>query len=323
VVSMFASNVARLAALGDIAVRTRRRVALLGRSMRLHAEAGKRAGYIRWPDGLQIPSNRLDEVPRDRLLVLVTGSQAEPRAALARLASGEHPDLKIELGDRVVLSSRVIPGHEPEVAAVHDALLRQGAEVITARSHPLVHASGHAHRDEQQRMIEAAEPRAFVPIHGARQHLEAHRGLARDLGVAADLVVENGQSVELHEDGRIVRGDSFVARGVRVFAGRTLDDDVVRERRKVAEHGHVLVLVRADDRGALRGEPVVVLTGVAPAHALANVEAEVRRGVRRELLAGGPYGDTNALLAAAKYAARRVVVSALGIKPETSARLLS
>lgn len=322
IVSMFASNVARLQALGAIAVRTKRRVALLGRSMRLHAEAGRRAGYITWPDGLQIASNRLDEVARDDLLVLVTGSQAEPRAALARLASGAHPDLRIELGDRIILSSRVIPGHEPEVASLHDELLRLGAEVITGRSNPKVHASGHACRDEQRRMIELAEPRAFVPVHGARQHLEAHRTMARELGVGADLVVENGQAAELTEDGRLAAGESFAARGVRVFAGRVISDEVVRERRRIAEHGHVLVLIRKDDRGGLRGDPVVVATGLSQGRAALALEAEASRGVRRELAAGAPYPDDAALLAAAKYAARRVVVATLGIKPETVARLL-
>lgn len=322
IVCMFASNVARLAALGEIAVRTRRRVALLGRSMRLHTDAGERAGYLKWPDGLRIASNRLDEVSRDGLLVLVTGSQAEPRAALARLANDEHPDLRIEPGDRVILSSRVIPGHEPDVSAVHDALLRLGAEVITARSHPRVHASGHACRDEQQRMIECAEPRAFVPIHGARQHLEAHRALARELGVERDLVVENGSPVLLHADGSLERGADFVAKGVRVFAHRTVDDDVIRERRKIAEHGQVTVLVRRDDRGGQRGEAVVVLTALATEQTRAALEGEVRRAVRRELAAGGPFGDDASFLQAAKYAARRAIVAVLGVKPEANARLL-
>lgn len=322
IVSMFASNVARLNALGQIAVRTRRRLALLGRSMRLHAQAGQRAGYVQWPEGLQIASNRLDEVARDGLLVLVTGSQAEPRAALARLAGGTHPDLRIELGDRIILSSRVIPGHEPEVSAVHDDLLRLGGEVLTGRSHPRVHASGHACRDEQQRMIELAEPRAFVPVHGARQHLEAHRTMARELGVASDLVVENGQAAHLLDNGALEAGERFAARGVRVFAGRTVSDEVVRERRRIAEHGHILVMLRKDEHGAVRGDPVVVVTGLAEGRAAHALEAEASRGVKRELAAGGPYADDAALLAAAKYAARRVVVASLGVKPETTARLL-
>jgi ribonuclease J len=171
-------------------------------------------------------------------------------------------------------------------------------------------------------MIELAEPRAFVPVHGARQHLEAHRSMARALGVGSDLVVENGQSVHLLEGGTLEEGAPFAARGVRVFAGRTLSDEVVRERRRIAEHGHILVLIRKDERGGVRGDPVVVVTGLAEGRAAQALEAEASRGVKRELAAGGPYMDDAALLAAAKYAARRVVVATLGIKPEMSARLL-
>lgn len=323
VVCLFASNVARLAALGQIAQRCKRRVALLGRSMRLHTSAGERAGYLRYPDGLRIASNRLDEVAREDLLVLVTGSQGEPRAALSRLAHDEHPDLRLEPGDRVILSSRVIPGHEPEVSALHDAFLRLGAEVITARTHPRVHASGHACRDELQRMIECAEPRAFVPVHGARQHLEAHAALARALGVERDMVVENGGSVYLHGDGTLERGLELSVPGVRVFAGRVIEDEVLRERRKIAEHGQVVVLLRRDERGGMRGEPVVVLSGLASTRTSSAVEAGVRHAVRRELRAGAPFADDASLLAAAKYAARRAIVASLGVKPEAIARFLS
>lgn len=320
VVALFASNVARLDALGQSAVRHGRRVALLGRSMRLHLEAGADTGYLRWPDGLRVAPEHLQEIARDKLLLLATGSQGETRAALSRLAMNDHHEFRVAPGDRVILSSRVIPGHEPEVDQLCDALLRQGASVITARTHPTIHTSGHACQAEQQRMIELAEPRAFVPVHGGRQQLEAHARLARALGVERDLVVENGTPVLLEKDA-FYTDVPFEIPVIRRAFGHEIPAEVIRERKRVAEHGQVLVVLRRDGRGALAGDPLVVLTGLAHGRAASALEGEVRRAVRRELT---DYTDANddSFTSAARYAARRAITAALSIKPESIARLL-
>ena len=202
VVAVFASNVHRLRILGEIARRHGRKLVALGRSVSTHARVarsiarstGEHAGapYLDWPNDLVWPADRARELPRRALLGVATGSQGEGAAALARLARGEHPAFDLAAEDVVVMSSRVIPGNEAAVVRVMGDLLRRGVAVRTWWSDRDVHVSGHAHRDEQRRMIELARPRAFVPLHGTLHHLFRHAALARELGVPEVCVLENG-----------------------------------------------------------------------------------------------------------------------------------
>ncbi len=194
VVAMFASNVHRLRILGDIARRHGRKLVALGRSVSTHARVarstarstGDHAGapYLEWPSDLVWPADRARELPRRALLGVATGTQGEEAAALARLARGEHQAFELVAGDVVVMSSRVIPGNEAAVVRVMGDLLRRGVELRTWWSDRAVHVSGHAHRDEQRRMIELVRPRAFVPLHGTLHHLFRHAELAREHCVA-------------------------------------------------------------------------------------------------------------------------------------------
>src|ERR1700690_41718 len=222
VVAMFASNVHRLRILGDIARRHGRKLVALGRSVSTHARVarsvvrstGEHAGapYLEWPSDLVWPGDRARELPRSALLGVATGTQGEEAAALARLARGEHPAFELAIGDVVVMSSRGIPGNEAAVVRVMGDLLRRGVELRTWWSDRGVHVSGHAHRDEQRRMIELVRPRAFVPLHGTLHHLFRHAALARELGVAGVCVLENGDVGELAASG--------IRKSGRVNAGR-------------------------------------------------------------------------------------------------------
>jgi ribonuclease J len=290
VVAMFASNVHRLRMLGEIARRHDRKVVALGQSVSTHARVarataratGEHAGrpYLEWPSDLVWPADRARELPRRAVLGVATGTQGEPEAALARLARGEHAAFELCTGDVVAMSSRAIPGNEPAVMHLMNDLLRRGVELRTWWSDRALHVSGHAHRDEQRRMIELALPRAFVPVHGTLHHLLRHAALARELGVPEVCVLENGDVAVLDSDG--VRHSARVRTGrVHVAARRVLPSSVLRDRAALASHGTAHVCVPVDARGRLAGEIALVTRGVVD-HAL---DGRVLASARTEVLA--------------------------------------
>jgi len=337
VVALFASNVHRLRIVGDIARRHGRKLVMLGRSVATHARVaravnratGEHAGapYLEWPTDLVWPVDRAGELPRSAFLGVATGTQGEEAAALARLARAEHPALELAPGDVVVLSSRVIPGNESAVLRVMSELLRRGVELRSWWSDRAVHVSGHAHREEQRRMIELVRPRAFVPVHGTLHHLWRHAALARELGVAQVCVLENGDVGELD-----VAGVRKIARAhagrVHVFAHRALAPTVLHERAGLACRGTAHVVVQLDDRGRLAGEVVLVTRGVVDeatdAHVLAHARSEATTALE-ELADGGGHGgaiDEAAVVAAASQAVRRAFARVLGFKPVTTTTVL-
>lgn len=261
VVSLFASNVHRIRALADVAARTRRKLCLLGRSLEMHARLAEPAGYLPDLSRVRIPPELAQGTPRDRLLVLATGTQGEPPAALTRIARDSHPELRLEAGDRVIHSARIIPGNETLVHEVINLLERRGIDVRWARIDPAVHVSGHAHRGEQRALIEHLKPRSFFPVHGTLLHMRRHAELARECGVPDTLTVENGTVVELDEGGlrkagRVPVGRVYRERGVQV------PERVIRDRALLAELGVAVVTILVDDRGRPLGACDLLTRGV-------------------------------------------------------------
>jgi ribonuclease J len=321
VVAMFASNVHRLKMLGEIARATHRRIVVLGRSVHTHARVAHATGYLDWPGDITWPADRARELPRGQVLGIATGTQAEARAALARLAHREHPSLDLVTGDTVVLSSRVIPGHEPEVYALMGDLLRSGVHLKSWISDRGVHVSGHAHAGEQRRMIELVRPRSFVPVHGTLHHLHRHAELARGCGVGEVTILEDGEVGVLDEHG--LRKAGRVPHGrVHVWAGRVIPPSVIRERQVIAQEGVALVVVTVDGRGDPVGEIAIQTRGVLDANLSAGLLAGARRDAHdalQELPRSGP-GRTNdeaAITEAVRLAVRRSFARALGFKPAT------
>lgn len=337
VVGMFASNVHRLRMLGDIAKRHGRRLVMLGRSVRTHSHVGRgtrratgtHAGepYIEWPSDLVWPADRARELPRRAILGIATGTQGEEAAALARLGRGEHPALDLESGDTVVMSSRVIPGNEAGAMRVMADLLRRGVTVKSWWSDRGVHVSGHAHRDEQKRMIEMVRPRSFVPVHGTLHHLGRHAELARELGVRDVHVLENGDVAELGADGPLAKTGRVHAGRVHVFFKRALPASVLHERMSLAANGSAHLVVPIDAHGRLAGEVVLTTKGVldetAESHLLASARHEAEAAVD-ELADGAPGGrpEEAAIAEAARLAIRRALGRVLGFKPVTSVTVL-
>jgi ribonuclease J len=316
VIGMFASNVQRLRMLGDIAQRVGRRICLLGRSVMTHARAAETVGRLRWPSDLVVPPSECAAMPRERVLIVASGTQAERMSALTRLANGTHPLLRLDKGDRVILSSRIIPGNDRPVFEMMSDLLRLGVDLHTRITDRRVHASGHAHRDEQRRMIELTRPRAFLPVHGTLHHLVRHAELARECGIDDVLVAENGELVELGLDTRLAKAGRVLVGKVATAGGDELSEDVLRERAQLGRGGVVIVSFTLEARGQCVGAPQVVSRGVFDPH-LAGVGRKVALAVKRALDECDPRAraDDEAVAEAARVAARRAIESHTGRRP--------
>ncbi len=274
VLGMFASNTVRLRRLGRIAKATGRRIVPLGRSIVNHLQVARKLGYLPWPEELLWPADRIGELKRSEWLAVATGTQAEEFSALQRLARDDHHQVRLQGGDTVLLSSRVIPGHELPVTEMIGGLLRQGIEVITASDDPLLHASGHANAPDQRRMIQETLPRAFLPLHGTRLHLEKHARIARAEGVSSVAVAEDGDwlrfdGTRLRLDGREEIGRTWRAHG------REVAEQLLEDRRLLAAEGLVVAILHVPVAGPSAAELVLVSRGVFGSAAMEH-EAAVR-----------------------------------------------
>ncbi|XUJ34333.1 ribonuclease J [Bradyrhizobium japonicum] len=260
-VTTFASNVARIKAVAAAARAADREVVVVGRAMERVVQVARETGYL---DGVQ--NFRSPEVyghlPQDKVLALCTGSQGEPRAALARIANDDHPEITLNRGDSVIFSSRTIPGNEKAVGSIINNLVLQGVEVLTDRDH-LVHVSGHPRRDELRDMIAWTKPQLLIPVHGEALHLNEHAKLARAAGVPRVLVVRNGDLIKLGPGDPGIIGE--VPSGRLYKDGTILEDSKSRavvERRRMAFSGCAFVAVAMTEQGELADDPEVDLVGI-------------------------------------------------------------
>ena len=281
VVAMFASNIQRLITFGAMARKLGRKVLILGRSLDSQVQIATDLKRLHWPSDLLVDPERARSYPRDRLLVLAGGTQAEPNSAMRRLSLGHHPMFKLETGDTVILSSRVIPGNERAVYEMQNDLLRHRVLLKNRVTDPGVHTSGHAGRSEQKHMLELVRPRCFLPVHGTLQHLQSHAALAEELGVRAVKVVEDGVPVlcdggALLTESRVKHGKIPVAMG-----GEPLTEATLRERADLARSGVVLVALTLDREHRSVAPARVIARGVPalPAPALAILERDVARSL--------------------------------------------
>jgi ribonuclease J len=314
-VAVFASNVHRLNAVILAAKKHRRKICLLGRSLDNHAAVSRELGLIPPADALFVSPEMARSVPRNELIVVATGTQGEAAAALGRIARGDHRHLTLEAGDQVVLSSRVIPGHEQGVFDLINSLERQGVVVHHRRSRPGVHVSGHACREEQRELIDLVRPQAFLPVHGTRYHLRLHAELAAAQGVPETLVVENGTIVEC--DAESLREAGHVRSG-RVYRerGRTVDPAVLSDRELMATLGLVIASLPVDEEGELVGPPKVISRGLY-AHGDKTGDALMARAGRfvdQEIEHYDPVG-VEALEDQARRSLKRFFGRELGKKP--------
>ena len=313
-VACFASNVARLQTIAEAARAHDRDVALVGRSLWRIEKAARDNGYL-----ADVPrflsEDEAGYVPRDKILLICTGSQGEPRAALARIARDDHPNVTLEEGDVAIFSSRIIPGNEKSINRLHNALIRQGIEVVTEEDH-FVHVSGHPCRDELVRMYQMVRPRVAIPVHGEARHLRSHAALARQCQVPDALVVENGALVRLDRGGATVIDEIAVGRiGSDGKSLLPIGGAVLQQRRRLGNDGSVVATLVVDRRGHLAAPPQVSLIGLAEA---ADDPASEMREALSDAVEGLPAPlrhDDNAVRDTARRAVRRVVGERFGKRP--------
>ncbi len=273
-VTTFASNVARLRSAALAAYAAGREVVVVGRAMERVIQVARETHYL---DGIA-EFRSVDvygHLPPDKVVALCTGSQGEPRAALARIAADEHPEVTLNRGDRVIFSSRTIPGNERPVTRIINGLVRQGIEVITDRTH-LVHVSGHPRRAELDDMYGWVRPQIAIPVHGEALHLKEHGDLARRAGVPQVIMCQDGDLVRLAPGPAGIVDEVPAARLYK--DGRILveaESRTVPERRRLAFAGIVSVALAVSRQGELVADPEVELTGIPPIDAEGRQMAEI------------------------------------------------
>lgn len=286
VVTTFASNVHRMQQIIDVAAKYKRKVSITGRSMENIMRIAVELGYVELPEGILVDMAELNRLPKNKAVIICTGSQGETMSALHRMAFSEHRQVKIDSRDRVIISASAIPGNETTISKVIDGLFQKGAEVIYDRGTPL-HVSGHACQEELKMMLALIKPQFFIPVHGEYRMLCKHAEIAKMMGVSPKNVViaENGSVIEISKR-TIKKGDSVPAGAVYVD-GKSVGDvgvAVLRDRRHLAEDGMVMAIVTlsADD-GSVAAPPEIITRGFIYVKESDAVMEELRRVVNESL----------------------------------------
>jgi ribonuclease J len=264
IVALFASNIARIQLIVDIALTRNKKVVFNGRSIEASVNIAKSLGHLTIPADTEIGIEQVSDFSDDEIVIITTGSQGEPMSTLARMASGTHKQIKAKAGDTVILSSKFIPGNERAIGKIINNLYRKGADVIYEKISD-IHVSGHAFREELKLMIKLTKPEYFIPIHGEYRHLILHARLAKEVGIAEDniLLAENGEIIEFDEAGGRLNGSA--ATGRVLIDGKGVGDvgrSVLKERRILSEEGLVAVTLAFDEEtGIIMYGPEIVSRG--------------------------------------------------------------
>ncbi len=314
VVTTFASNAARLQTLGQVAKKTGRKLCVAGRSLDRIIGVAKSCGYLEdFPPLLDFDG--IMAIPANEAMIIATGGQGEPRAALARIATGQHP-IKLDAGDTVIYSSRKIPGNEIAIGRIQNELAAKEVIMIT-ESQAHVHVSGHPGRPELAAMYSWIRPEILVPVHGERRHMAEQARLGTELGIPRSIVQMNGDVIRLAPEGPVklseVRSGRLVLDGDVILPA---DGSTMNERRKLLLYGHLSVGLAIGGSGKLAGAPEIRLQGVPieddrdqflvqAAEAVADI---VKKAARKG-------SDIEALREAVRIGVRRVVVDWTGKKP--------
>jgi ribonuclease J len=324
VVTCFATNLARIQSIAQAARANGREVALVGRSLwRIH-DAARATGYLQ-----DVPRFLNDAeaayLPRDKVVLVCTGSQGEPRSALARIAIDDHPEIVLEEGDTVIFSSREIPGNERSIGRVQNALIKLGCEIVTSHD-AFVHVSGHPARDELTRLYQLVRPKLSVPVHGEDRHMMEHAKIARGCQVPDVALPENGSILRLAPGPAEVVGQ--VVHGRLALDGNRLvreGGQSLKNRVRMLHNGAAVATLVLDGRGRLVAEPKVALMGLSDGDPqsqaiIDEIEDAVRTAI--EGMTAGERANDDAVSNTARIAVRRRLMASHGKKPLTEVHLV-
>ncbi|QHN02509.1 ribonuclease J [Granulicella sp. WH15] len=284
--SCFSSSIHRLSLAMELAHKYGRKVAVIGRSLDNSTEIAQDLGYLKIPQGLLINPGQIRDFAPDKLCIMISGTQGEPMSALSRAAVNNHKFAKIDAGDTVLMSSRVIPGNEKSIYRVIDHLERRDANVIhDDGTNGLIHVSGHGSQEELKMMINLVRPKFFIPVHGDYRHLKRHAELAASTGIPErTILLEDGEVLEFTKDTAQKNGKVTTGR-ICIDSGGSIDvveDVVIRDRKHLSEDGIMLPILAINKRtGRVESQPEIVVRGFAIDDA--QVMAEARNIVQRTL----------------------------------------
>jgi ribonuclease J len=266
ILSCFASSIHRIQQIIDIASRVNRKVAFVGRSMVDNVEIAHSLELLRIPDGMVVRPQDIRGFDPKRIIILASGSQAEPMSSLSRIAVDNHRFVSVDENDSVILSARIIPGNEKSIFRMLDHMFRRRALVYYDNSAGTIHVSGHASQEEQKLLLQLVKPKYFIPVHGEYRHLFRHAALAHQLGAVSQeiLLVEDGRPIEFTEDGAR-RVDPVTAGRVCVDSGslEEIEDVVIRDRKHLSEDGIVVPIIAIDKHtGKMESHPEIVSRGL-------------------------------------------------------------
>jgi len=323
-VTTFASNVGRLVSICEAARMADRSVCLLGRSMLRMIEVAREVDIL--PAGIEfVHPAEAGYLPKDKILYLCTGSQGEERAALARIARDDHPDIVLGEGDAVYFSSKIIPGNERTIFRIMNDLVDLGVKIVTEKDEH-IHVSGHPCRDELRRMYAWARPRIAIPVHGEARHMEEHARFARELGAQEAIAPRNGTLIRLAPGPAEIIDE--VPAGRLYLDGRILyaeGSGAIRSRLRMAEAGLVAIAVAIDDRGEIVAPSEIRLVGAPPRTRSGDSLIELLEDEVEDALDAMPKGrlkDDEQVEKAVRRAARSALGSAWGKKPDIEVMIL-
>lgn len=326
-VTIFASNVGRIQSICEAAEKTGRSVCMLGRSLHRMTSNAHECGYLGKLQSF-IGEDELPFLPADKTVLMVTGSQGETQAALARIARGDWKGIKLGKGDTAVFSSKAIPGNEKEINAVKNYLSASGVKIVDNKNSPYkIHVSGHPYRDEIADMLSWVKPKAVIPVHGERVMLEAQANIARDMGITQVVIPNNGSVVSLSQE-VVEIVDHVSARALAVEPNRVISADHkgIAERRKLQYSGAAHITVVLDARGFLAAPPQVSLVGMIDE---ADPEdMEVIEDIKQEIddilleIREDEIEDVVRIEEDIRVCIRRMLNDIFGFKPKVSVHLL-
>lgn len=288
IITTFASNVHRLQQIIDVAAKYKRKVAITGRSMENILRVATVLGYLNAPENVLVDLAQINKLPKDKVVIISTGSQGETMSALYRMAFSEHRQINIAPGDRVIISASAIPGNENMISKVIDELFHKGAEVIYDRNTAL-HVSGHASQEEQKMMLALVRPKFFIPVHGEYRMLVKHAELGRIMGVDPKNVViaENGKIIEISK--KSVKLNGLVQSGAVMVDGMGVGDVgsvVMRDRHRLAEDGMVVIVVTLSSwDNAMLSDPEILTRGFVYVKESEDMLEELKRVTKETVLA--------------------------------------